>query len=120
VHALKRLHARLGGEIKGNRRGAKRKAMRHVEAILKMLAPGFDVAGIAARRRYKSASPYKRRGVFRAVLEVLRVAARPLTSREISEALLHKAGIAAPTVKQVRSMFGALHTSLRNHQGKDD
>jgi len=119
-HALKRLHARLGGELKDNRREAERlaDAMKHVEAVLKMLRPDFNVAGIAARRRYKSASPYKRGEVFRAVLDVLRLAEQPLTSREISVALLHKAGIAEPPLKQIRDMVGAVHTSLRNRQGE--
>lgn len=120
VFALKRLHAELGGQIKDNRREAKRlaEAMKHVEAVLKMIAPGFNVASIAARRRYKSASPYKRGEVFRAVLDVLRLAEKPLTSREISEALLRKVGIVEPTTKQIGDMYGAVHTSLRNHQGK--
>jgi len=120
VHALKRLHAELGGRIKENRREAQKLAenMKHVEAVLRMLNPNFNVASIAARRRNKQASPYKRGEVFRAVLEVLRLSDRPLTSREISEALLHKAGIAEPPLKQIRDMVGAVHTSLRNHQGK--
>jgi hypothetical protein len=120
VHALKRLHAELGGKIKENRREAKQLAadMKHVEAVLKMLRPDFNLASIVPRRRNKQASPYKRGEVFRAVLEVLRVSERPITSREISEALLHKAGIAAPPLKQIRDMVGSVHTSLRNHQGK--
>jgi hypothetical protein len=120
VHALKRLHAELGGQIKDNRREAKRLAglMKHVEAVLKMIEPDFNISSIAPRRRNKQASPYKRGEVFRAVLEVLRIADRPLTSREISEALLHKAGVATPPLKQIRDMVGAVHTSLRNHEGK--
>lgn len=120
VHALKRLHARLGGEIKDNREQAKRlaEAMKHVEAVLKMLEPDFDVRAIAARRRYKSASPYKRGEVFRAVLDTLRLADHPLTSREVSRDLLRKAGIPEPTNKQVRDMVGSVHRSLLNHQGK--
>jgi len=52
---LKRLHAELSGQIKDNRRDAQRlaKAMKHVEAVLKMLEPGFNARAIAARRRYK-------------------------------------------------------------------
>jgi hypothetical protein len=120
VFALKRLHAELGGKLKDNRKEAAKLAanMKHVEAVLKMLSPGFNVARIAARRRYKSASPYKRGEVFRAVLNVLRLTDKPLTSREISETLWHKAGVAEPTLKQIRDMVGAVHASLRNHQGK--
>lgn len=120
VFALKRLHAELGGKIKENRREAQRLAddMRHAEAVLKMMRPDFNLASIAPRRRNKQASPYKRGEVFRAVLGVLRESDRPLTSREISEALLHKAGIAEPPLKQIRDMVGSVHSSLRNHQGK--
>jgi hypothetical protein len=120
VHALKRLHAELGGQIKQNQQEAKRLAesMKHVEAVLKMLAPGFNVASIAARRKNKSAGPYKRGQVFRTVLVVMRESQEPLTSRQISEALLRKAGIAEPSLKQIRDMVGSVHSSLRNHQGR--
>jgi hypothetical protein len=119
VDALKRLHAELGGKIKENRRETKRLAadMKHVEAVLKMLRPDFNLGSIAPRRRNKQASPYKRGEVFRAVLNALRESSEPLTSRAISELLLRKAGIAEPSLKQIRDMVGSVHTSLRNHQG---
>jgi hypothetical protein len=41
-----------------------------------------------------------------------------MTSRQIWEALLHKAGIHEPPLKQIRDMVGAVHSSLRNHEGK--
>jgi len=45
LYALERLHAELGGKITDNKREAKRlaQAMIHVEAVLKMLEPGYDV-----------------------------------------------------------------------------
>lgn len=120
VFALKRLHAELGGKIKETQREAKRLAhdMKHVEAVLKMMDPTVNLRLIAPRRRNKQASPYKRGEVFRAVLGVLREASEPMTSRAISEALLRKVGIADPPLKQIRDMVGAVHSSLRNHQGK--
>jgi hypothetical protein len=120
VHALTRLHAELGGKIKDNRREAKRLAgmMQHVEAVLKMLRPEFDLKSIAARRRYKNAGPYKRGEVFRNVLAILRAAPEPVTSREIAILMLKRAGIGEPSTAQIRAMFGAVHPSLRNHEGK--
>jgi hypothetical protein len=120
VFALRRLHAELGGQIKDNRREAKRlaEAMKHVEAVIKMLEPGFNLVTISARRRYKAASPSKRGEVFRAVLEVLRKAELPLTTRQISETLWHQVGIAVPNAKQIDDMVGAVHSSLRNHEGR--
>jgi hypothetical protein len=50
---------------------------------MKMLAPGFSVASIAVRRR--KPNPWFKRGtVYRAALDVLRVAPMPMTAREIA------------------------------------
>jgi hypothetical protein len=120
VFALKRLHAELGGAIKDNRKQAKRLTddMKHVEAVLKMLQPGFDVRAIAAKRK-NTANPYFKKGtVFRAVLGVLREAVAPLTSTEIVTALFRTRGIENASREDQRTMFGAVHSSLVNHAGK--
>ena len=51
------LHAELAGNILANKREAirLRTAVMQVEAVVKMLQPGFNVASIAAKRRNKSA-----------------------------------------------------------------
>jgi hypothetical protein len=53
THTLEQLHAELGGKILDNKAEAKRlaEAMVHVEAVLKLLEPGYDVRPIAVRRR---------------------------------------------------------------------
>src|SRR6266850_3133560 len=94
MFALERLHAELGGQILQNKKDAKRlaKAMVHVEAVLKMLEPGYDVRPIAVRRR--KPNPWFRRGtVFRHALDVLRTAEAPLTAREIVTAMIAAKGI---------------------------
>jgi hypothetical protein len=58
-------------------------AMMHVEAVLKMLEPGYDVRPIAVRRRRPN-KWFKRGTVFRHALDVLRAAEGPLTTREIN------------------------------------
>ena len=119
-HALKRLHATIGGQIKANRKEAARLAedMRHIEAVLRMLVPGFNVASIAAKRRNQE-NPYFRKGeIFRHVLGILREAPAPMTTREIVIALLRSRGAVEPSSAAIRTMFGAVATSLRNHQGK--
>jgi hypothetical protein len=119
MYALLRLHAELGGKIKDNRQQAARLAsdMGHVEAVIRMLEPGFDVTSIAARRRYK-ANPWFRRGEgFRAALGVLRAAEGPLTTREIAVRMLRGRGVTAPTIKMIRDLVGAVHASLRNNEG---
>jgi hypothetical protein len=55
--------------------------MMQVEAVLQMLQPGFNVAGIAAKRRNKSKPWFERGTLFRSVVDVLRRAtAAPMTT----------------------------------------
>ncbi len=118
THTLEQLHAELGGKIKDNAAEAKRLRadMVHVEAVLKMLQPGYDVRPIAVRRR--KPNPWFKRGtVWRSALEVLRVADRPLTAREITDRMLVAKGVQEPASKAVRDLVGAVQTSLRNHDG---
>ena len=119
VFALARLHAELGGKIKANRSEVKKLAtdMKHVEAVLKLLDPAFNVRGIAPRRRNNKNPWFKKGEVFRNVIDVLRRASAPMTAREITEALLRSRGV-EPETKHVRYLFGGVQASLRNHEGK--
>ena len=120
IYALERLHAELGGKIKNNRKEAAclAESMRHVEAVIRLLEPSFDVRRITARRRYKSNPHFKRGHIFRAVVDKLRRANSALTSREITVALLRDQGIEKPPIAMLRNLYGAVHASLRNHKGK--
>jgi len=120
IFALKRLHAELGGKIKANRKEAAQLTlnMKHVEAVLQMLEPGFDVRRIAARRKNRENPYFKRGTVFRTVLNILRAADGPMTTRQIVEALFRQRGNERPSTVAIRTMVGAVHSSLRNHQGK--
>ena len=117
THTLEQLHAELGGKILDNKAEAKRlaAAMVHVEAVLKMLQPGYDVRPIAVRRR--KPNPYFKRGtVWRSALDVLRAAGgRPLTAREITERMLIERGVTNAPLKAARDLAGAVQSSLRNH-----
>src|SRR5258708_16741922 len=88
LHTLTQLHAELAGKIETNRNhGDKLRAqMVQVEAVIKMLAPDFSVAGIAAKRRNKSNPWFKRGTLFRSAVDVLRRAGAPMTAREIAQA----------------------------------
>jgi hypothetical protein len=92
--------------------------MLHVEAVIRMLEPGYDVTRIAARRRNTTNPHFKRGTVFRSALAVLRKATKPLTSRQIAEALFHERGIPKPSRHDLRNLIGGVHASLRNHEGK--
>jgi hypothetical protein len=53
MQTLERLHAELGGQILENKTEALRLAdsMRHVEAVIKMLDPTYNLRRIAVKRR---------------------------------------------------------------------
>jgi hypothetical protein len=115
-----RLHADLGGRIKENQAQAKRLAqdMRHVEAVLKMLDPGYNVRAIAPRRRV-TGNPWLKRGtLFRHALEALRIAPGPMTVREIAAAVLAAKRIADATADQRKGIEAGLRASLEDHAGK--
>jgi hypothetical protein len=118
--ALKRLHAEIGGKIIDSRKNIKRlrEDKRHVAAVIKMFAPGYDTRTIAARRTYKANPWFKRGTLFRSALDVMRRTAEPLTVRQIVERMLAAKGIASPRMDQVRGMQSAVLASLQNRKGK--
>ncbi len=117
-YTLEQLHAELGGKILDNKKEAARlaQAMRHVEAVLKMIEPGYDVRPIAVRRR-KPNQWFRRGTVFRCALDALRAAGKPLTTREVALAMLAAKGVTDASPKAVRDLFGGVQSSLRNHKG---
>jgi hypothetical protein len=119
LSALRRLHADLAGQLLENRdRATKlRQDMKHVEAVIKMVAPGYSLRAIATRRR--KPNPYFKRGtIFRSVLELLREAQEPLTASEITKRLLASKGVSEPSRDDLRNLFGGVERSLRNNDGK--
>lgn len=115
---LDQLHAELAGKLLDNKAEHARitEAMKHVEAVLKLLDPNYSLRGIAVRRR--KPNPWFKRGtVFRHALDVLRVAEKALTAREIAERMLAAKGIENADPKAVRDLWGAVNSSLDNHKG---
>ena|ERR1700690_2519412 len=116
---LEQLHAELAGKILDNKREARKlaQAMKHVEAVLKLLIPGYDVRPIAVRR--KKLNPWFRRGtVLRAALDILRAADRPLTTREITERMVRAKGVHDPKPDAVRALTGSVSSCLQNYRGR--
>lgn len=111
---LEQLHAELAGKILDNRAEAERLrlSMIHVEAVLKLLDPTFEVRRIAVRRR--KPNPWFRRGtVWRAVMDVLREAQGPLTAAEIVARMLAAKGVTEADPKAVRELEGAVRAALQ-------
>ncbi len=93
-------------------------SMKHVEAVLKLLQPGYSVRSISARRRYKGNPWFKRGTVLRYALDVLRSAEKPLTVREITERMLKAMGVANAKPNALNDLSNGVRVSLRKYEGK--
>jgi hypothetical protein len=119
MQTLERLHSELGGQILENKEEAQRLAgqMLHVEAVIKMLDPTYNLRRISVKRR--TANPWFKRGtVYRRAVDVLRTATEPLTAREIAGRVLAAAKVDNPHKAAVADLTGSILASLRNHVGK--
>ena len=116
INTLERLHMELGGQILENRQRHDELShqMRHVEAVIKMLDPGYNLARITVKRR----KPNKWRGtLYRRAVDVLRTATGPMTTAEIGATVLTAEGIEA-TKAAAQTVALAIQHSLKNHEGR--
>jgi hypothetical protein len=91
--------------------------MQHVEAVIKMLDPGYNLARIAIKRR--TANPWFKRGtLYRKALDVLRTATEPMTATDIAQAVLAANKVTDADTKAVQVLSQGILASLRNHDGK--
>jgi hypothetical protein len=90
LYTLSQLHSELAGKFSANQREAKRLrlAIFQVEAVMKMLSPEVNLRLIAPKRRNVGNPWFKRGTLSRAVIDALRRATEPMTTREIADALL--------------------------------
>jgi hypothetical protein len=112
------LHAQLGAKLQANRKERAKLAadMKHVEAVIRLFDPTYDVRRIVVKRRNKPNSLLKWGTVWRSTLEVLRAADKPLTVKEVAERILTAKG-ATTGEKAVKDMVNALHGSFTRHRG---
>jgi hypothetical protein len=119
IHTLTQLHAEIAGKIETNRKsGDKLRAqMVQVEAVIKMLSPDFNVSRIAPKRRNTGNPWFKRGNLYRAAIDALRRAGKPMTARELAMAVLDGKQ-PTPTRKQEIDIQAAILAGMRNHNGK--
>ncbi|THD45048.1 MAG: hypothetical protein E7774_08840 [Bradyrhizobium sp.] len=103
--------------IQANKKEATRLAndMRHVEAVIRMFAPDYNVRAISAKRRNVGNPWFKRGTLFRNALDILREAGEPLTARVMADRLLAAKG--ATSTQRAKIQAGIL-ASLRDNEGK--
>ena len=88
IATLERLHMELGGKLLENRQMAQElgEQMLHIEAVIKMLDPTFNLARITVKRGRPTAG--SRGALYRKALNVLRTAEQPLTATDIAWKML--------------------------------
>ncbi|MBV9220990.1 MAG: hypothetical protein JO366_11725, partial [Methylobacteriaceae bacterium] len=120
VKTLMQIHADYGGKILRNKEEAAKLAddMRHVEAVVRMFDPEFDLRRIAVRRRQQTNPWFKPGTMFRAVLDMLKRAEEPLTVREITRQMLAGQGVDNPEAAAIKSLEGGVRATLNYKAGK--
>jgi hypothetical protein len=120
VDYLVRLHADLGGQIQANKAEAIRlaEAMKHVEAVIKLFDPDYNVRVISVRRRQRTNPWFKRGTLFREALALLRTATEPLTIAQITDGVLTAKGIKDASLSQWRGIEAGLRSCLEKNAGK--
>jgi hypothetical protein len=118
VYTLGLLHAELAGKLLENKRAAikLRTSMMQVEAVIKMLAPDFNISRITPKRRVIGNPWFKRGTLYRSAVDVMRRAGRPMTAREITDALIAEKAPEA-TRKQAIDLQAGILASLRKRKG---
>src|ERR1700733_6832540 len=120
IHTLTQLHAELAGKIETNRKsGDKLRAqMVQVEAVIKMLAPDFNVSRIAPKRRVVGNPWFKRGTLYRSAVDVMRRAGVPMTAREITDALIAEKAPTATRKQAIDIQAAAILASMRKRDGE--
>lgn len=95
VAALKDKRAELAGIIADLEKGINghRADLVHIDATLRMFAPDTEADGIRPKAVHRRNAWFGKGECARLVYGILRTAARPMTSREIAEALMADRGL---------------------------
>ncbi len=119
VNALAILHAEMAGQIQHHEREARRISLDqgHVAATLKLLEPAIDLRTIRAKPHQERSVIFRSGEAPRAILDALRVADGPLTSREMVERILADRNIEA-TADRIDSVQKSLLTAIKGLEAK--
>lgn len=114
ISALVDKRARLDGEIKARRFQIMRleAEMAHVDAVIRMFNPSYDISKIATKRSFGKNPAGTRKGAgSREALTVLREAGEPLTASEIARRVLERQNkVASP--EAVQMLAATVHSTF--------
>jgi hypothetical protein len=91
--------------------------MLHVEAVIKLLDPDYNLARITVKRR-KANGWFKRGTMYRKALDILRTAEQPLTATDIAWKMLAAAGRKDANKTDAQVVAQGILRGLLSHNGK--
>ncbi len=114
VSGLAAKRAELAGLIDHHRKEAVRiaDALLHLDATLKLFAPEIDMRSIRAKTYMDRSAHFRPGEGQRAILDLLRTSGRPLTSRELADAVIAEREM-ENTPERFSSVQKSLLTSLK-------
>lgn len=119
VTGLVKRRAELAGEMKRTQEalGQMARELETLDAAIKLVAPDLDIPAIAPKM-VKPPEDWSKRGeMSRQVLTIMRVANKPLTSREIAAQMIVQRGLAS-TPKLLNLMSKRVAGCLRDKRDK--
>ena len=120
VAALKDKRAELSGNIADleKRIGQHRADLLHVDAVLRLFAPDFELAAIPPKTVRQPSGWFRPGELARMVLEVLRAAPAPLSIREITAQVMERRGL-DPQDGRMAELLRKLVRNAVNRQAAD-
>jgi hypothetical protein len=108
----------LGGQMLANRQQyeALKEQMQHIEAVIKMLDPAYNLSGMALKRR-KPNQWFKRGAIYRRAVDVLRDATEAMTAIDLAHAVIRLNGIEDATKEDVQAIGLAIRHGLKANEG---
>jgi len=119
LQGLIKKRAQIAGELAGMHETVSRllKDLEHVDATIRIVAPDYEVEGIAPKM-FRPPDDWSKRGqMSRMILSILRVAKEPMTTREIAMKMILERGLATD-VKMLKLMTKRCASSLRDMREK--
>ncbi len=86
--------------------------LRHVDATIKIFAPDMNLRGVRSKAVRQRNSYFRPGEGPRAVLDVLRIAGQPLTTREVTERVMTKRGIELALIDAVQKSVAIILNKL--------
>lgn len=118
--ALFRKYCHLMGELKRHpdRADEIRQNMVHLEAVIRLFRPDADLSRLRPIRARKDTRWHKVGFGIRNVLDILKQADRPLSTREIVLEVMRRASLPTDDKEAVHSVCASIHMSILRRKGR--